>query len=68
MAVRIFGGGNRSTRRKPPTCRKSKLYHTMLYRVCLAKKVIPILQCVILWVYLIYFFIVVVSDVKQFFT
>ena len=32
----FFGGGNRSTRRKPPTCMPKvtdKLYHIMLYRV-----------------------------------
>ena len=39
MAVSFIGGGNWSTRRKPPTCRKSqqtktdKLYHLMLYGV-----------------------------------
>jgi len=32
---RFIGGGNRSTQRKPPTCRKS-LHHIMLYRVHLA--------------------------------
>jgi len=37
VAVGFIGGGNRSTRRKPPTCRKStdELYH-MMYRVHLA--------------------------------
>ena len=34
VAVSFIGGGKRSTRRKPPTCRK--LYHIMLYRVQLA--------------------------------
>jgi hypothetical protein len=35
VAVSFIGGGNRSTRRKPQTCRKSltKLYRIMLYRV-----------------------------------
>jgi hypothetical protein len=33
VAVSLIGGGDRSTRRKPPTCRK---YHIMLYRVHLA--------------------------------
>jgi hypothetical protein len=34
----LFGGWNRSTRRKPPTCRSltDKLDHIMLYRVHLA--------------------------------
>ena len=37
VAVSFIGGGNRSTRRKPPTCCKSdKFYHIMLYRVNLA--------------------------------
>jgi hypothetical protein len=38
VAVSFIGGGNRSTRRKPPTCRKSptSLYHIMLYLVHLA--------------------------------
>ena len=32
VAVSLIGGGNRSTRRKPPTCRKSdKRYHIMVY-------------------------------------
>jgi hypothetical protein len=35
VAVISFGGGNRSTRRKPLTCRKS-LTNLMLYRVHLA--------------------------------
>jgi hypothetical protein len=39
MVVSFIGGGNRSTQRKPPTCRKSdKLYQIMLYRVHLAIK------------------------------
>jgi hypothetical protein len=35
VAVNLIFGGNRSTRRKPPTCRKSltNFYHIMLYRV-----------------------------------
>jgi len=38
VAVSFIGGGNQSTRRKPPTCRKSltNFYHIMLYRVHLA--------------------------------
>ena len=37
MAVSFIGAGNRNTRWKPPTCRKSLTnYHTMLYRVHLA--------------------------------
>jgi len=38
MAVSFIGEGNRSTRRKPLTCRKllTKLYHIMLYQVHLA--------------------------------
>ena len=37
VAVSFTGGGNRSTRRKPPICRKSLTnYITMLYRVHLA--------------------------------
>ena len=32
VAVSFIGGGNQSTQRKPPTCRKS-FYHIMLYRV-----------------------------------
>ena len=32
VAVSFIGGGNRRTRRKPPTCRKS-LYHIMVYQV-----------------------------------
>ena len=38
VAVSFIGGGNRSTRRKPLTCRKSltNFYHIMLYRVQLA--------------------------------
>ena len=34
VAVSFIGGGNRSTRRKPPTCRNitDKLYHIMLYQ------------------------------------
>ena len=32
LAVSFIGGGNQSTWRKPPTCRKS-LYHVMFYRV-----------------------------------
>ena len=37
-SVFFLCGGNRSTRRKPPTCRKSltKLFHIMLYWVHLA--------------------------------
>jgi hypothetical protein len=40
VAVNCIGRGNRSTRRKPPTCRKSlsKLYYIMLYRVHLWAK------------------------------
>jgi len=32
MVVSFIGGGNRKSRRKPPTCRKSltKLYHIVL--------------------------------------
>jgi len=38
MAVSFIAGGNQSTRRKPPKCRKSLTnYHIMLYRVHLAK-------------------------------
>jgi len=35
VAINFIGGGNRSIRRKPSTCRKSltNLYHIMLYRV-----------------------------------
>jgi len=35
VAVSFIGGGNLSTRRKPPTCRKSltNFYHIMLYQV-----------------------------------
>ena len=34
VVVCFIGGGNRSTWRKPPTCRKSdKLCHVMLYQV-----------------------------------
>ena len=35
VVVSFIGGGNRSTLRKPPTCRKSltNFYHIMLYRV-----------------------------------
>ena len=36
MIVSYIGGGNRSTQRKPATCRKQitdKVYHIMLYRV-----------------------------------
>ena len=37
MAVNLIGGGNRSTRRKPPTCPKTLTNcHIMLYRVHLA--------------------------------
>ena len=37
MAVSFIGGGNRRTRKKPPTCRKSLTnYHIMLYQVNLA--------------------------------
>jgi hypothetical protein len=37
VAVGFIGGGNRGTRRKPPTCRKSLThYHLMLYRLHLA--------------------------------
>jgi hypothetical protein len=37
VSVRFIGGGNQSTRRKPPTCRKSLAnYDIMLYRVHLA--------------------------------
>jgi len=38
VAVSFIGGGNRSIRRKPPTCRKflTNFYHIMLYRVHLA--------------------------------
>ena len=37
MAVSFFGGGNHSTWRKSPTCRKSLTnLHIMLYRVHLA--------------------------------
>jgi len=38
VAVCFIGGGNWSTRRKPPTCRKTltNFYHIMLYRVHLA--------------------------------
>jgi hypothetical protein len=34
VAVSFIGGRNRSTRRKPPTCRNitDKLYHIMLYQ------------------------------------
>jgi len=37
-AVICYGGGNRSTQRKPPTCRKSltNFNHIMLYSVHLA--------------------------------
>jgi hypothetical protein len=35
--VNFIGGGNRRTRKKPPTCRKSLTnYHIMLYQVNLA--------------------------------
>jgi hypothetical protein len=34
VEVSFIGGGNRSARRKPPTCRKSLIhYHIMLYRI-----------------------------------
>ena len=36
LAVSFIGGGNRSTRRQPPTCCEpltNKLYHIMLYQV-----------------------------------
>jgi len=38
MVKSFIGGGCRSTRRKPSTCRKSlrKLYHIKLYRVHIA--------------------------------
>ena len=38
VAVSFIGGGNRSTRRKPQTCRKSlrQTYHIMLYQLHLA--------------------------------
>jgi hypothetical protein len=38
VAVSFIGGGNRSSRRKPPTCHKSltKVDHIMLCRVHLA--------------------------------
>jgi len=37
VSLSFIGGGNWSTQRKPPTCRKSlKLYCIMLYRVHLA--------------------------------
>jgi len=38
VAVRFIGGGNRSTWKKTPTCRKlyDKFHHIMLYRVHLA--------------------------------
>jgi len=38
MMVSFTDGGNRSTRRKPQTCRKS-LYHIMLYWVHLTRRI-----------------------------
>ena len=51
VVVSFISGGNWSTRRKPPTCRKS-LYHIMLYRLHLAISGIPVLSYNILFVYI----------------
>jgi len=39
MVISFISGGNRSTQRKPPTCRKWLTnYHIMLYQVHLAMR------------------------------